>query len=116
MRILESGPAGSGYAGSRQTKSVELAPTPTTSNITGVGLPASGFREQAFRVRVVLLEGAHGQAFRVQRPDGVHGRRGARERRDARDLLHHGGPPHDLVVEERLAAKGRVDDHLDVVI
>ncbi len=52
----------------------------------------------------------------MQRLDRVDGRGGARERRDARHLLHHRDPPDRAIVEERLAAERRVDDELNAIV
>ena len=57
-----------------------------------------------------------GQAFGVQRPDGVDRGRGAGQRRDARHAVHHRDAADGAVVEERLAAERRVDDELDAVV
>jgi hypothetical protein len=48
--------------------------------------------------------------------DGSDRRRGAGERGDTRDLVHHRRPANSAVVEERLASERCVDDQIDLAI
>ena len=72
--------------------------------------------EVAVAGRVVVLNGSDVECMRADRTNCFDSGRRAGECGDAGHVVQHGDPPHGAIVEERLAAEGRVDDHLHLIV
>src|SRR5688572_15588100 len=69
-----------------------------------------------FDTRVIVLQRSDRERLLPHGANRAHRRRGAGQRRDARDLRHRRGAPDRAIVEERLAAERRVDHHVDAAV
>ena len=81
------------------------APDEVTMAKVATTLASRGRPVRNAAVSVGLVSGvpveqrAHAEALLAQAPNGTDGCRGARERGDARHLVHHGRAPHGAIVE-----------------
>ena len=65
---------------------------------------------------VIVLKRPDVEALRAQGADGADGGRRARQCGDAGDVVNHRHAPDGPVVEERLAAEGRVDHQINLTV
>src|ERR1051326_6655206 len=92
------------------------APRPGSVTRGGPAAPLPALRGPAPRGGVGILKSANAGGLFAERANRADGGGRARQRRDARDLVHHRGAPHRAVVEERLAAERRIDDELHLAV
>src|SRR5262249_19574741 len=66
--------------------------------------------------RVVVLQRADAESLLPERADRLDGGGGARQRGDARHLMHHRGPANSAIVEERLTSERCVENEIDLAV